>query len=430
MNRRMIAVTAAALLTLIACGSGKPTVADATKFVEDAEARLLALSTAESHASWVQNTYIMYDSEIVSAKASADLRAATAELAKEAVRFDGLDLPEDIARRLKLLKLSLALAAPSDKAKAEELSQIVTRMEGTYGRGEYCRPDGTCLDVQDITRIMAESRDPAELLDVWRGWRTISPPMRKDYTRFVELANEGARELGFADTGAMWRSKYDMDPDAFAAELDRLWDQVRPLYLSLHAYVRTKLRERYGPDIVPADGPIPAHLLGNIWAQDWSNIYPLVAPADADPGYDLTAILKQQGLDEREMVRYGERFFTSLGFEPLPRDVLGALDVRQAARPRRRLPRQRLGRGQRRRPAHQDVHRDQRRGLLHDPPRARPQLLPARLQPAPLPVPGQRQRGLPRGDRRHHRALGHAGVPEGSRAADRRSRTRRRISDC
>jgi peptidyl-dipeptidase A len=165
---------------------------------------------------------------------------------------------------------------------------------------------------------MATSTNPAELLDAWRGWHTISPPMRKDFQRFVELSNKGARELGFKDTGAMWRSKYDMPADDFSKELDRLWEQVRPLYLSLHAYVRNKLREKYGPDAVPASGPIPAHLLGNIWAQDWSNVYKLVAPADADPGYDLTEILKARNTQPLDMVHYGENFFKSLGFAPLP----------------------------------------------------------------------------------------------------------------
>ena len=165
---------------------------------------------------------------------------------------------------------------------------------------------------------MATSRDPNQLLDVWRGWHSISPPMRQEFARYVELGNKGARELGFADMGAMWRAKYDMPPDEFAKELDRLWEQVRPLYVSLHAYVRSRLREKYG-DIVPANGPIPAHLLGNMWGQEWNNIYPLVAPKDADPGYDLTEILKDRKTDALQMVRYGEGFFTSLGFAPLPK---------------------------------------------------------------------------------------------------------------
>jgi peptidyl-dipeptidase A len=219
---------------------------------------------------------------------------------------------------MKLLKLSLTVATPSDAKESEELTRIIASMEGTYGKGKYCPEPNKCLDLEDITRIMATSRNPKELLDAWRGWHAISPPMRKDFVRYAALANKGARELGFQDNGAMWRSKYDMPPDAFAKELDRLWDQVRPLYLSLHAYVRSRLREKYGPDAVPANGPIPAHLLGNMWAQTWDNIYPLVAPANGDPGYDLTAILKARKTDYKQMVRYGESFFTSLGFAPLP----------------------------------------------------------------------------------------------------------------
>jgi peptidyl-dipeptidase A len=164
---------------------------------------------------------------------------------------------------------------------------------------------------------MAQSRDPKRLREVWEGWHTISPPIKKDFVRYVELANEGARELGFADTGAMWRAKYDMSADEFTKELDRLWEQVRPLYVSLHAYVRMKLRQKYGEQ-VPARGPLPAHLTGNIWAQDWSNIFPLVAPAHADPGYDLSAILKTRKMTPVDMVKAGERFYTSLGFAPLP----------------------------------------------------------------------------------------------------------------
>jgi len=288
-------------------------------FLDDAEARLLPLFVADSRANWIKSTYITGDTEILAAKADEQLINATVELAKKSTRFDAIRLPEDVARKMKLLKLSLTLATPADPKESEELTRIAAAMEGTYGKGKYC-PAGKseCLDLEDLTRLMAENRNAAELLDAWRGWHAISRPMRRDYVRYVELANKGARELGFADDGAMWRAKYDMPPDDFARELDRLWDQVRPLYVSLHAYVRTKLRERYGADVVPADGPIPAHLLGNMWAQTWDNIYPLVAPRDADPGFDLTEILKSRKTGYKQMVQYGEHFFTSLGFAPLP----------------------------------------------------------------------------------------------------------------
>jgi peptidyl-dipeptidase A len=309
----------AAVVKKAAPARGKaPTVAEAKAFAEEAEAKLLALSIEASRAGWVQSTYITDDTEALAAKANERAINAGVAYAKKATRFDGLKLPADTARKLMILKNGLTLAAPADPKESEEVTRIAAAMEGEYGKGKYC-PQGKdkCLDLQDITKIMAESRDAAQLLDVWRGWYTISIPMRPEYRRFVELANKGARELGFKDSGAMWRSKYDMPPDAFAKEVDRLWEQLKPLYVSLHAYVRWKLREKYG-DVVPANGPIPAHLLGNMWAQDWSNVYDLVAPKDADPGYDLTKILKAKNLDAKEMVRYGERFFTSLGFAPLP----------------------------------------------------------------------------------------------------------------
>ena len=308
---------------LAACASVEAaSVEEAIKFVEEAESRLLRLSVEASRASWVQATHITDDTEALASLASQRQLEAAAELARHAARFEGLRLPDDVARKIHLLRTALSLAAPSDPNESAELARLVTRMESAYGKAKYCRggeqDPSKCLDILPITRIMSESRDPAELLDVWQGWHAAARPMRNDFRRYGELANKGARELGFADTGAMWRSKYDMAPGEFARELDRLWEQVRPLYVSLHAYVRGRLREKYGEGMVSANGPIPAHLLGNLWAQSWENVYSLVAPPAADQGYDLTAILKARKVDEREMVRYGERFFTSLGFAPLP----------------------------------------------------------------------------------------------------------------
>ncbi len=317
-------------LVAVVCGAGiasasaaQPTVEEAKAFIERAEEELRVAWEESARVSWVQATYIIDDTDTLAAKANEKVTALGVKLAQEASRFDDLDLPDDLRRKLDLLKLSLTVPAPANAEETAELSRIQTALESTYGKGKYCPEQGDCVDLPEMSRIMASSRDPDELLEVWRGWRSISPPMKKDYLRYVVLGNKGARELGYQDLGAMWRSKYDMPPDAFAEELDRLWEQVRPLYVSLHAYVRRRLRETYGSDVVPADGPIPAHLLGNMWAQTWGNIYPLVAPEDADPGYDLTEQLKAQGVDALEMVRYGERFFLSLGFEPLPETFWG-----------------------------------------------------------------------------------------------------------
>jgi peptidyl-dipeptidase A len=297
------------------------TPAAARAFLDEANRELLRLVNASNRAGWTQSTYITVDTEVMAAEANAALVSASTRYAKDARRFDGLSLPESERRQLDVLKNSLTMSAPPDAQEAEELARLVASMEGTYGRGKYCPKGATgdaCLDIEEITEILAENRDPKRLQEVWEGWHAIGAPLKKDYARFVELSNKGARALAFPDTGAMWRGKYDMPPDAFAKELDRLWEQLQPLYVSLHAYVRTRLREQYGA-AVPERGPLPAHLLGNLWQQDWSNVYPLVAPRQDAAGPSLTRSLKAKKVDPLEMVRIGERFFTSLGFEPLPK---------------------------------------------------------------------------------------------------------------
>src|ERR1044072_5099925 len=300
--------------------TGTPTVAEAEKFMADADARLNALSLRAGRASWVQSTFITQDTEVMAADTNKDYIAAVTELAEAARRFDNLPKHEALARQSARLKLALVLPAPADPVERDELTKIAASMESDYGKGKWCPdgPQGKCLTLDDMEPILAASRDPEELKRIWTGWHTISPPFRQKYTRFVELSNKGAREMGFKDVGAMWRSNFDMPPDEFAAEMERLWQQVRPLYNSLYIYTRAKLNQKYGDAVVAKNGPIPAHLLGNMWSQEWGNIYDLLAPPTGDPGYDLTEILKRRNTDAKQMVRYGEGFFTSLGFEALP----------------------------------------------------------------------------------------------------------------
>jgi len=319
MTRIVIGVLIVVVLTAapVVASSG-PTLEEAEVFMTDAEESLLRVWVDAERAAWVQATYITDDTEIIAAQAQERAILLAVRLAKEATRFDGVEMPAELARKFEKLQLALTLPAPSDPDETAELTRLTTSMESVYGRGTYCPEGGECASLGDLSRIMAESRDPVALEEAWRGWRTVSPVMREAFGRYVELGNKGARELGYTDLGSMWRSKYDMDPDAFAAEVDRLWSQVRPFYESLHCYVRGRLAATYGEDAVPLDQPIPAHLLGNMWAQDWSNVYPLAAPVGGDSAIDVTARLAAAGLDERQMVEYGERFFTSLGFEPLP----------------------------------------------------------------------------------------------------------------
>ncbi len=301
-----------------------PTSAEASRFVDDAEARLADANVEQQRAEWVAENFITDDTQIIAAKANEKQINLGVDLAKKAAPFDKVaNLPYQTRRKLYLIKLSLTTPGPSDPKKTAEMAKIAAEMDAMYGAAKYCpprTPADQCLDVEAITKIMQTERDPQRLLDVWRGWHSIARPIKPLYSRFVELTDEGARELGYKDAGALWRSKYDMPPDAFAAEVDQLWNQVKPLYNSLHCYVRWNLAKKYSDAVVPPGKPIPAHLLGNIWAQEWGNVYDLVAPPNANRGYNLTQILEtRKDVDQIGMVRIGEHFFTSLSFAPLPK---------------------------------------------------------------------------------------------------------------
>ncbi len=299
--------------------TSEPTLADAQEFMKNAEARLAELSVKGNQAQWVQENFITEDTEALAADANDEISAMTTDLVEQSKRFDGLNMPPDLARKFLLLRLGLTAPTPKDPALRKEMTQIAASLDADYGKGKYCKTANDCLDITQIETKMASSRDPQELLDLWKGWHSVGPPMRDRFARFVELSNQGAREMGFKDTGTLWRSGYDMPPDAFSADLERLWKQVRPLYLSLHTYVRAQLVKKYGPNVVPPDGPIPADLLGNIWAQDWTHIFPILGLPENSRGYDLTELLKAKNLDAKGMVKYGEGFFTSMGFAPLPK---------------------------------------------------------------------------------------------------------------
>ncbi len=299
--------------------SAKPTADEARTFMASLEIELLDLLIASERSEWVKSTNITYDTDMLAARANEAVMAYVSVKADEARRFDGLKLDVSLRRKFNLLKLRLSLPAPSDRAKRAELAKLATEMSSMYGKGKFC-PQGEskdCLTLGDLSKTLATSRDYDELKEAWVGWRTTSKPMREKFVRFVELANEGAREFGFGDLGDLWKSRYDMPPDEFEKEINRLWEQVRPLYEQLHCYARTRLAAEYGADKVPSGKPIPAHLLGNMWSQDFANIFDLLAP-EKKSAFNVTGILQDKKIDERGIVRQAEAFFVSLGLDPLP----------------------------------------------------------------------------------------------------------------
>jgi len=293
----------------------------AADWVAMVEKDMFDFSVEYGRVLWLNNTYIVHDSDQLAAKYGAEATEKSVRYANEAAKYarvEGLDA--EVARKLDILRNGIVMPAPVRDGAATKLNEIATKLGSAYGKGKGTL-NGEEINGSDIEAEMGNlDRTPAELAEMWASWHdNVGAPMRGDYQRMIAIANEGSKELGFADLGAMWRSNYDMDPDQFAAETERMWQEVKPLYMALHTYVRGKLNAKYGAEVQPATGPIRADLLGNMWAQEWGNIYPLVAPEGAgDIGYDLTDLITAKGLDEIEMVRTGEQFFSSLGFEPLP----------------------------------------------------------------------------------------------------------------
>ena len=347
--------------------AAKPSAAAARAFVKRVNDDLKKLYTDSARADWVKNTYITEDTEILSADAAEKVMLYTAAAIKEAIQFDGLALDAETARAIHLLKISADLPAPNDHVKTAELAKIASEMTSLYGKGKFCRPwkqadideasavllkasaaargapadagleaavgaataelasatsglskkGERCRDLEQLSNVMSTSRDYDAQLDAFNGWHTISPAIQPLFEKYVGLANEGSVNLGFADSGALWKSRYDMSPAEFETEMERLWAQVKPLYEDLHCFVRGRLAAQY-PARVKNSGPIPAHLLGNMWAQEWGDIYPLIEPYPGEASLDVTAAMKAKGIDQARVAHMGEDFFVNLGLKKLP----------------------------------------------------------------------------------------------------------------
>ena len=271
-------------------------------------------------ASWISSNFITYDSQKVIADYGTKSTLKSLERSREAASFDGLDTSKENQRMLNILKSSFVMPPPLDEELASELSEITTSLEAMYGSGEYCFDDEECYDLEAFESIIDNSRDPKELLRAWEGWHEIGKPMKPMYMRMVDIGNQGSVDLGYEGLSDLWFSKYDMPAEDFLDDTDRVWSEVKPLYDALHCHVRAKLNEHYGDEVISKTGPLPVHMLGNMWGQSWSNIYDLVYEEKPDSKYiDVTKIINEKSLSEIEMVEYAEDFFISMGFKPLPK---------------------------------------------------------------------------------------------------------------
>jgi len=307
-----------------------PTAQSAAAFVAEVEGRLRVLWEARDRANWINENFVTDDTDALAAQGEEETAGYLRQVIEQSKAFAPIaaSLPPDVARKLYLLSIAQTIPAPGEPGERSELAALETWMTSLYAKGKYCPTAGSplskqakagaCLNLQQLSHVLATSRDSRELGDAWQGWHGIARPMRAKYTRYVELANKGAREIGFADVGSLWRSGYDMPPADLEADVERLWGEVKPLYDELHCFVRARLEDRYGKEKVPRGGLIPAELLGNMWAQEWNNIFDLVVPYPREAPADVTRALQAQHWDAQKMVRQGEQFFTGLGFDPLP----------------------------------------------------------------------------------------------------------------
>ena len=300
-------------------GEQSKSAEDLEIFLASVEEENLTEGPTVNSAYWISSNFITYDSQKIVADYSKRYTLKSLQTSRDASTFNDLQTTQSNRRQLDLLKGSFVMPPPFDDALAGELSEISTKLEAMYGSGKHCYEDGVCLDLEAFENILDSSRDSDELLKAWTGWHEIGKPMKPMYLRMVDIGNKGSKDLGFDGLSDLWFSKYDMPSETFLEETDRVWEEVKPLYEALHCHVRSKLNSEYGDEIVPLNGPLPVHVLGNMWGQSWSNIYDLVYEKEENNvSINVTQIIEDKNIDEKEMVEYAEDFFLSMGFESLP----------------------------------------------------------------------------------------------------------------
>ena len=324
MHKLLLSTVLLSIVVISSCSSQQTPAlneSDVETFLERVELEDKTLGPVASSAYWLQANFITYDSQKVVADYGKRFQLLALERARQASTFDDVEVSEENRRKLNLIKNSFVMPSPLDDTLAGEISNIMAELDAMYGAGQHCFGEGDCYDLEAFEGVIDNSRDPDELLKAWEGWRNIGTPMKDKYLRMVEIGNLGAKDLGYEGLTDLWFSKYDMPAEEFLAETDRVWEELKPLYDALHCHVRSELSEHYGEEVVPKEGVLPAHVLGNMWGQSWANVYDLVYTPDnpnASSGIDLTKILEEKNIDEIEMTKIAENFFISLGFQPLP----------------------------------------------------------------------------------------------------------------
>ncbi|XP_072105103.1 angiotensin-converting enzyme isoform X2 [Mobula birostris] len=291
----------------------------ANAFIDEYNTEAEKVWYESSEASWTYNTNITEHNNKIMLEKSLILSNHTRKYGEKARQFDYTDFQNEETKRI-LKKMSDIKEAALPEAEVKEYKNVLSDLETAYSVAKVCRKNGTCYPLEpDLTDIMANSDDYNELLFAWKGWRDASgKKMRDNFKRYVKLSNKAATLNGYADTGEQWRSVYESKN--FEQDLEKIYKELQPLYQNLHAYVRRALYKKYGDKYINLKGPIPAHLLGNMWAQSWSNIYKLLTPYPSASHVDATPAMIEKKWTPLKMFEESDNFFRSLGLKPMPNE--------------------------------------------------------------------------------------------------------------
>ncbi|KAI8789456.1 Angiotensin-converting enzyme (ACE) [Biomphalaria glabrata] len=325
-QNRVMSLTSKALFTLVCfpfvlAGVSSQVLINDSQAIQDflldynTRAGLIAYDLTE--ATWNFNTNLTDYNQNITLDKQLKWDQFLQEAASNATGYDTSVMSEADKRQFQIIK-DIGISAQTNETKLKRLNKILSDMESIYSTAKVCLNSTNCVPLDpDLTKIMAESRDYQLLLDVWKGWSDASGRKMKDlYPEYVELSNEAVQLLGYTDTGAYWRSKYETP--TFEEDVLGLYNQLRPLYEQLHAYVRRKLKAIYGSDNFPASGHIPAHILGNMWAQEWDNLIKELSPYPKKPTFDVTDEMIRQNYTALKIFQTADSFFQSLGLIPMP----------------------------------------------------------------------------------------------------------------
>ncbi|NWI33356.1 ACE2 enzyme, partial [Sula dactylatra] len=300
----------------------------AQMFLEEFNRRAEDISYESSLASWNYNTNITEETARKMNEADAKWSAFYSEASRNASSFP-LSSIQDPLTRLQIQSLQDKGSSVLKPEKYNRLNTVLNTMSTIYSTGTVCKitEPSECLVLEPgLDTIMANSTDYHERLWAWEGWRAdVGKMMRPLYEEYVELKNEVARLNSYSDYGDYWRANYEADypeeykysRDQLVEDVEKTFEQIKPLYQQLHAYVRHRLEQVYGPKLISSTGCLPAHLLGDMWGRFWTNLYALTVPYPAKPNIDVTSAMVQKKWDAIRIFKAAEAFFFSIGLEKM-----------------------------------------------------------------------------------------------------------------